>query len=99
MSRLMPMVCTKPGCPHVMPCPVHRAPRKPRPSSAGRGYGYAHQQMRRRVLLEEPYCRQCGRPTQDADHIIPVSQGGHAGRSNYQGLCRRCNNIKKAQQR
>ena len=48
---------------------------------------------REQVRREEPLCRMClakGRvtPTQEIDHIIPLSEGGTNDRSNLQGLCR-----------
>lgn len=45
----------------------------------------------RAVLAREPNCRQCGAPATQADHIIPVSQGGtNDPRTNGQGLCDQC---------
>lgn len=59
-----------------------------------RGYGRVHDDMRKIVLIEEPYCRECirtgevpPRRTAVADHIRPKAEGGGNERSNYQGLC------------
>ena len=59
-----------------------------------RGYGAAHDAMRKLVLEEEPHCRSCiaeGAATPErsavADHIVPKAEGGTSIRSNYQGLC------------
>ncbi|CAD7336076.1 HNH endonuclease [Sphingomonadales bacterium 56] len=59
-----------------------------------RGYGAEHDAIRKQVLIEEPYCRQCvadgvvpPRPTAVADHIANQAEGGKTVRSNYQGLC------------
>jgi len=59
-----------------------------------RGYGRAHDAMRKTVLIEEPYCAECirtgvapPRRTVIADHIRPKAEGGSDDRSNYQGLC------------
>jgi len=59
-----------------------------------RGYGAGHEAMRKRVLIEEPWCREClrlgvappGRSTV-ADHIRNQAEGGDSDRGNYQGLC------------
>lgn len=66
-----------------------------RPSSpATRGYGTAHARMRRRLMREQPHCRECqneGRdnvPAKFADHIVPKCLGGSDDPSNYQMLCR-----------
>lgn len=59
-----------------------------------RGYGSAHTRMRRRMMRDNPHCRQClaeGRgnvPAQFADHIVPKCLGGSDDPSNYQMLCR-----------
>lgn len=62
-------------------------------TTTDRGYGWKHQQMRERVLREEPLCRSClamdpprYTPSYYADHIIPVAEGGTDDRENYQAL-------------
>ena len=57
-----------------------------------RGYGPAHDRIRRALLRDEPHCRVCaeeGRTTTatHADHVIPRCVGGSNDRSNYQPLC------------
>ncbi|EPR09632.1 endonuclease [Sphingobium indicum IP26] len=59
-----------------------------------RGYGADHDAIRKQVLIEEPYCRQCiadgvtpPRRTACADHISNRAEGGQNVRANYQGLC------------
>lgn len=44
------------------------------------------------TLREEPTCRKCGAPSEVADHIVELADGGAPfSRSNTQGLCNRCN--------
>lgn len=44
------------------------------------------------TLREEPTCRMCGAPSEVADHIQELADGGAPfSRSNTQGLCRACN--------
>jgi 5-methylcytosine-specific restriction enzyme A len=50
------------------------------------------QRVRARVFAEQPLCVMCeaeGRigPSEELDHIVPLSQGGTDERSNLQGLC------------
>jgi 5-methylcytosine-specific restriction protein A len=85
-----------------------RAPRissnwSKRASRQERGYGRAHDLMRKRVLFEEPLCRICqaaDRVTRAmiADHRIPKAEGGTDDRTNYQALCRPCHIVKTAQE-
>lgn len=65
---------------------------RPASSRHDRGYGTAHDRIRRALLRDEPFCRECrryGRETKatHADHIIPRCLGGESVRSNYQPLC------------
>ena len=47
---------------------------------------------RRLLLADHPNCWLCGGPGADtADHIIPVSKGGTADRSNLRPAHQRCN--------
>lgn len=68
-----------------------------------RGYGREHDAMRKRVLAEEPLCRECSRAgriaaTTIADHIKPKAEGGTDDRDNYQGLCKPCSTAKTARE-
>lgn len=63
-------------------------------SRQSRGYDGVHDALRKQVLIEEPYCRECirvgivpPRRTTIADHILPKAEGGPNERWNYQGLC------------
>lgn len=74
-----------------------------RKSRQERGYGRAHDLMRRQVLREEPLCRICLAmdppritPTAIADHIVPKAEGGGDERENYQGACVPCHKVKTA---
>ena len=97
-------VCSQPGCGKVSKgrfCDPHQRAYDTRRdaergTSAERDYGTVHRAMRLRVLREEPNCRRCGKPSTNADHIVPKAHGGTNARSNYQGLCRTCNTRKGA---
>jgi len=97
--------CSVPRCPgHAAPrsslCPTHRLQaEQARGSPSARGYDARWQRLRAWVLREEPDCRACGAPGQDADHvdhILPTSRGGTDDRDNLQRLCPRCHARKTA---
>jgi len=70
-----------------------------RGSARERGYTRQWEKLRRVVLNEEPFCRQCGARADDVDHIIPLGQGGTNARENLQPLCRSCHNVKTRAER
>lgn len=79
------------------------APRKKWAPAEGaidrRKRGRAGQRERAAVLAEEPLCRRClelGRPEPavEVDHIIRLADGGTDDRSNKQGLCKPCHDLK-----
>lgn len=72
-------------------------------TTTARGYGWAHQQMRERVLREEPLCYLCRAmqpprytPATIADHKTPKAEGGTDDRDNYGGACAPCHAAKTA---
>lgn len=56
----------------------------------------AERLWRRGVMRRDPMCRACGvAPSTDADHVIPVGDGGAPyDVANGQGLCHDCHDIK-----
>jgi 5-methylcytosine-specific restriction enzyme A len=91
-----PRACRS-GCPHFQPCPVHsRKPWADRQSISRqrRGYDAKHDKLRRLVLLQEPICRLCGRPSVICDHVVALAFGGRTVRANLQALCIRCSRSK-----
>ena len=61
--------------------------------------GRAGQRDRAQVIAEEPLCRACLKrdvesPTEEVDHIVPLSRGGSDTRANKQGLCKPCHEAK-----
>ena len=61
--------------------------------------------LRRRILAEEPLCRECNRrgtveAAVELDHIRAIRAGGPAfDESNLQPLCRVCHNLKTAMEK
>lgn len=56
--------------------------------------------FREQVLTREPNCRACGQPATEADHIVPISQGGsHDDPANGQALCTSCHQRKTIAER
>lgn len=56
-------------------------------------HGFTKKQ-RARILRRHPTCRHCGAPSTEADHIVPVAQGGTNDDTNGQGLCHPCHTAK-----
>lgn len=55
----------------------------------------AWKKARARVIIEEPFCRVCGKKADVIDHIIPIKSGGSKlARKNLQSLCHKCHNQK-----
>ncbi len=59
------------------------------PSSKHR-YGSHWQEIRVRVLREQPSCEICGKRATDVDHVRAVADGGSDDRSNLRALCHPC---------
>ena len=67
------------------------------PSSKHR-YGAHWQEIRARVLREQPRCEICGKPATDVDHVRAVADGGPDDRSNLRALCNPCHEKHTAEQ-
>lgn len=90
-------------CPKLRPCAAH--PPRPswggrgRPSWRARGYDAEYNRNRAVVMREEAVCALCGGPgleNDEADHKLPLSEGGTNDRGNLQRVHRRCNAAKNA---
>lgn len=58
-----------------------------------------HLSWRRRVLARDPLCKMCGHAmSTEADHIIPLVDGGDYSMANGQGLCATCHSIKSGKE-
>lgn len=62
----------------------------------GQRYGATHRRIRREMMAEDPTCRKCGAPGDQADHIKPLCLGGETKRENMQLLCTPCARTKTA---
>lgn len=87
------LFCLRPAVAGTERCSRHG---DPTPRTGPRHYDSEHTRLAREVVAEATVCACCGKaPTpQDplqADHIIPVSEGGLNVRENYQALLRSCN--------
>lgn len=73
-------------------------------SSGKRWVGEKAQRWRARILTAHPLCVHCKAKglitkSEEADHIIPLEDGGTYDESNGQGLCKPCHKIKTAKDR
>ncbi len=50
-------------------------------------------EVRRAILRRDPTCP-CGAPATEADHVVPVAEGGSHDQANGQGLCSSCHAAK-----
>lgn len=101
MPYLIQGRCADPSCGHLAikygRCETHQ----PRwtdspPSHSSRIPGPIRDAFRTAVLTRDPVCAACNTsPSTEADHVIPVSQGGSpSDPANGQGLCHRCHTLK-----
>lgn len=89
--------CSRPGCPHLRPCPEHARRPDKRPSAAARGYGRRHRAARLTVLARDPVCVICqDGPATVADHhpksrrdLVAAGLDPDDPR-HMRGLCKRC---------
>lgn len=75
--------------------PKRKAWALPEGKADRRKRGRAGMRERAQVVAEEPLCRTCLKrgvesPTEEVDHIVPLSAGGSDTRANKQGLCAPC---------
>jgi 5-methylcytosine-specific restriction protein A len=99
--------CTYPNCDELVRppeylCPAHKQERdrkdqQRRGTAAQRGYDRRHRNWRLIILRRDPVCRACRtRISTEADHIIPLNNGGSWALSNGQGMCKPCHSAKTA---
>ncbi len=72
----------------------------PRPTTSWSGTRHSFPtHTRAAILAAHPVCRACGlRPSTEADHIVPVAEGGTDAVTNGQGLCTPCHTAKTKQE-
>lgn len=63
---------------------------KRRPSAASRGYDADWRRLRAKHLAAHPYCRRCGAPAADVDHVVSLREAPERrlDPTNLQSLCR-----------
>ena len=102
MPHLPAHPCAHPLCPNLIMegryCEEHRHLRwrtRTAPTVA-RPYDRAqHKRWRLLVLGRDPICKICNTaPSTEADHIVPLDQGGGWSLDNGQGLCASCHGRK-----
>ena len=96
--------CARPGCAALVEsgyCEKHRqyAPQERRGNSAQRGYDRQYRKRRLEFLENQPWCLAClaeGKYVRadTVDHVKPMARGGSNESSNFQPLCKACNEKK-----
>lgn len=100
MPTANPRPCTAWPCPNFRPCPTHdrreHDPDLERERNQRRSLSLAvytsprWKRLRRRILLERPWCQWpgCSRPATDVDHTLPLEDGGEPwDELNLSALC------------
>lgn len=90
-----PTRCSEPGCSVLCPpgrgrCSEHMPPRTVSARAQAVMSDPRYRQARAAALREHPVCQHpgCTLPSQEVDHIVPVSEGGAVSDpSNLQALC------------
>jgi 5-methylcytosine-specific restriction protein A len=102
MATLLASPCRTPRCPERAGpgglCAAHRRRYERRPQRVADKRFYASpgwRALRAFVLARDPRC-DCGGPSEQADHIVPRSQGGSDDPSNLKGKCGGCHSRKTA---
>lgn len=76
--------------------------RRGAPIAVERIRGHELTRIREWILLRDGYtCQACGRVSATelvVDHIVPLHMGGRETDENRQALCRRCHDIKSAEE-
>ena len=97
-----PKVCSNPTCPHSQPCPDHG--RKPWQGSKRKDRaklsGYKQQKRAKYVLrTHDTVCHVCGYPgATEADHVIPLAEGGPDTLGNMRPIHHDCHVAKTAEE-
>lgn len=98
--------CSRPGCPHLQPCPnpahaKHRSYASPQRDALNQFYwSSAWRKLSARVIAEEPMCRLCGNAaSREADHILTIRERPDLAleRSNLRGACKPCHSRRTRQ--
>lgn len=92
--------CSAPGCRELCfggRCDSHprRTGWRDRPSPYERGYDANYRRLRPQILARDPICTICGNaPSEEVDHIVPLSKGGENTADNLRGTCSDCNHMR-----
>ena len=96
--------CLEPDCPELVlsgRCPTHateylRARNRRREQTGDtHSHGRVAGRRRRAALRRDPICRLCGgEVSTEADHVVPIADGGEDVVENMQGLCHGCHREK-----
>lgn len=88
-------MCSTPGCPCFTPTigPCHDCQRA---RSLRRGpSGWESESERNAYLAAHPFCVICNEPATTMDHIVRLEDGGVHEESNFQSLCKQCDDRKQ----
>lgn len=105
MPTLPPKPCTQPGCKSYATnkgrCDEHqREAWAGRGSGASRGYGWAWDRLKRKILKRDGYVCQDQRvckgltKADEVDHVVPKAEGGTDAPENLRSICTPCHRDK-----